>query len=412
MSRNAPPVKVKESKSATVRAALARPPKRQLSKWQRERRQRHLIFGIAGALLVAIALVLAFGYVREILVRPTEPAAVVGDQVISVGQLVQRVKPQLAAIDNEMARLAAQGPISANPSTGSDQNSRQFQMLQSQRSNAADMVLNDMIDDELVRLESEKRGILVTPEEIDARIQSDLARQEALIAEARNPGPTPDAAAATGPAPTATKPPTLTADRFDTAYQEFLSRINFTDQQYRAYVESLLQRDKLRDALSAGIAATQEQVHVRRLTVSTQEEATAALADIRSGERTLEDLTREKSLDLTSKSAGGDLGWLPRGLESSQFDDAAFRLSTGEISEPVVTPQGWEVLELLGKETRPLTEEQLDRLKAKTMDQWIREARDSPTVRKELNRERRDWVMRQSGGGTGYSSQRGPGAGF
>ena len=122
---------------------------------------------------------------------------------------------------------------------------------------------------------------------------------------------------------------------------------------------------------------------MRRLTVSTQEEATAALAQIRSGERTLEDLAREKSLDLTSKSAGGDLGWLPRGLESSQFDDAAFRLSTGEISEPVVTPQGWEVLELVGKETRPLTEEQFDRLKAKTMDQWMREARDrSATLRR------------------------------
>jgi len=412
MSRNAPTLKAKESKSAAVRAALARPPKRQLSKWQRERRQRLLIFGVAAALLATIALVLAFGYVREILVRPTEPAAVVGDQVISVGQLVQRVKPQLAAIDSELARLAAQGPVSANPSTSNDQNSRQFQMLQSQRANAADLVLSDMIDDELVRLESEKRGILVTPEEIDARIQSDLARQEALLAEARNPGPTPDAAAATGPTPTATKPPTLTTERFQTAYQEFLNRINFSDQQYRAYVESLLQRDKLRDALSAGIPTTQEQVHVRRLTLSSQEEATAALAQVRSGERTLEDLAQEKSIDLTSKSAGGDLGWLPRGLESSQFDEAAFRLAIGEISDPVVTPQGWEVLELLGKETRALTDEQIDRLKAKTMDQWMREARDSPTVRRELNRERRDWVMREAGGGTRPPGQRGTGVGF
>ncbi|SRR5579885_3056319 len=398
MSRNAPPVKVKESKSAAVRAALARPPKRQMSKWQRERRQRLMIFAAAGGILALMAIVLAFGYVREILVRPTEPAAYVGDQMISIGQLVQRVKPQLAAIDNEMARLAAQGPISTNPSTATDQNSRQFQMLQSQRANAADMVLNDMIDDELVRMESEKRGILVTPEEIDARINSDLARQQAILAEAGKPAPTPEAAAAEGPTPTPTKPPTLTADQFQTAYQEFLGRINYTDEQYRAYVESLLQRDKLRDALAADIPTTQEQVHVRRLTLGSQEDATAALAQIRSGERTLEDLAREKSIDLTSKSAGGDLGWLPRGLESSQFDEAAFRLAPGEISDPVVTPQGWEILELLGKEVRPLTDDQLDRLKAKTMDQWMREAREGPSVRRELSRDRRDWVMREAGG--------------
>src|SRR5207302_8831484 len=101
--------KLKESKSAAVRAALARPPKRQHSKWQREQRQRLIIFGLAAAILALIAVVLAFGYVREILVRPTETAAVIGAQTISIGQLVERVRPQLSAIDNEMARLASQG---------------------------------------------------------------------------------------------------------------------------------------------------------------------------------------------------------------------------------------------------------------------------------------------------------------
>src|SRR5947207_14995443 len=127
MSRNAAPVKAKESKSAAVRAALARPSKRQLSRWERERRQRLLIFGTAGAILAAIVLVLGLGYVREIILRPTEPAAVVGDQVISIGQLVQRVKPQLAALDSEMLRLAAQAPSPGSPSAASDPTSRQLQ---------------------------------------------------------------------------------------------------------------------------------------------------------------------------------------------------------------------------------------------------------------------------------------------
>src|SRR5215212_5522223 len=285
MSRNATPVKLKESKSAAVRAALARPPKRQHSRWQRERRQRLVIFGVAGAILALVAFVLAFGYVREILIRPTETAAVIGDQTISIGQLVQRVRPQLNAIDNEMARLAAQGATVPTSNSPVDQNARQYQMLRSQRASTADQVLQDMIDEELVRLEDEKRGIVVTSDEIDARINSDLAKQQALVADARNTSSPPDAAAAPGPTPTPTKVPTLTAEAFEPAYQEFLSRINFSDQQYRSYIEALLQREKLRDALSATVPAVQEQVHARRLTVSTQEEATAALAQIRSNER-------------------------------------------------------------------------------------------------------------------------------
>jgi len=328
---------------------------------------------------------------------------VVGDYTISIGQLVQRVRPQLNAIDNEMARLAAQGATVPTSNSTTDQNSRQYQMLRSQRPSTADQVLQDMIDEELVRLEDEKRGIVVTADEIDARINSDLAKQQATFADARNASSEPDAAPAPGPTATPTKVPTLTAEVFETAYQDFLNRINFSDQQYRAYIEAQLQREKLRDALSATVSPIQEEVHVRRLTVSTQEEATAALAQIRSGERTMEDLAREKSIDLLSKTAGGDLGWLPRGIDSPQFDDAAFRLSVGEIGDPVLTSQGWEVLQLLEKETRPLSEEHLDRIKAKAMDEWLRDAREGPAVRRELNRERREWVMNQAGGNSPFA---------
>jgi len=163
-------------------------------------------------------------------------------------------------------------------------------------------------------------------------------------------------------------------------------------------------RDKVRDSLSADIPATQEQVHARRITLGTQEEATAALAQLRSGEAEFEDIARDKSKDLTSQSQGGDLGWLPRGLESTQFDDQAFRLGVGELGDPVTSPQGWEILQVLEKGQRALTPEQLDRLKSKAYDQWIRTTRDDGSVRRELDKDRRDWVVRQAGGGRNNAS--------
>jgi len=79
------------------------------------------------------------------------------------------------------------------------------------------------------------------------------------------------------------------------------------------------------------------------------------------------------------------------------------RIEAGEIGDPVLTAQGWEVLQLLEKESRPLSEEHLDRIKAKAMDEWLRDARDGPAVRRELNRERREWVMNQAGGNSPFA---------
>src|SRR4051812_7864443 len=165
--------KVKESKSAAVRAALANPSKRQLSKWQREQRQTHVVLYSATALIIVMALVLAFGAWRELLVRPNEPAAEVGEQVIPLNALAVRLHPQLMAIDNEMARLQSQA---APTSSGANPASQQLQMLYSQRIGAVDQVLGDMIDDELIAREAERRGLAVRPDEIDARISSDLAK--------------------------------------------------------------------------------------------------------------------------------------------------------------------------------------------------------------------------------------------
>jgi parvulin-like peptidyl-prolyl isomerase len=398
MSRQAAPTrpsKSRESKSAAVRAALANPSRRQLSKWQRERRQRLAVLYVAAGLIVLTACVLAFGYWREMLVRPNEPAATVGDQTVSVAALAQRLKPQLAALDMEIARLQSQLPFNASGSPGADPASRQVQMLYNQRLGAMDQVLTDLIDDELVVREAQRRNLTVTPDEIEARINSDFAKQRAGAAA---PAPTQVAAPAAGPTPSPTPPPTLTASEFQETYQSLLQRIGYTDEQYRRYIEAQVLRDKVRDAVGASIAPVQEQVHVRRITVATQEEATAALAQIRSGETPMEDLAREKSLDLLSKNEGGDLGWLPRGIDSTPFDEQAFRLAIGEISEPFVTPTGWEILQVLEKGERPLRPEHQDRLKQRAFDDWLRRERDDPTVRRDLDRDKRDWVMRQAGG--------------
>jgi peptidyl-prolyl cis-trans isomerase D len=55
-------------------------------------------------------------------------------------------------------------------------------------------------------------------------------------------------------------------------------------------------------------------------------------------------LARANSDDLGSKGMGGELGWLSKGAIPGAFDEAAFKLKAGEISEPVKGDGGWHVI--------------------------------------------------------------------
>ncbi|MFZ5657661.1 MAG: peptidyl-prolyl cis-trans isomerase [Pseudomonadota bacterium] len=57
-------------------------------------------------------------------------------------------------------------------------------------------------------------------------------------------------------------------------------------------------------------------------------------------------LARASSDDPGSKSAGGDLGWVGRGMMAGPFEDTLFSMQAGQVSEPVRTEFGWHVIQL------------------------------------------------------------------
>jgi peptidyl-prolyl cis-trans isomerase C len=93
------------------------------------------------------------------------------------------------------------------------------------------------------------------------------------------------------------------------------------------------------------------EIHVRHILVPTEAEAKAVKERLMKGEDFAK-VAKEKSKD--SNSEGGDLGFIGHGQMVKPFEDAAFALKPGEISDPVQTQFGWHIIKVEEKRTRPL----------------------------------------------------------
>ena len=72
--------------------------------------------------------------------------------------------------------------------------------------------------------------------------------------------------------------------------------------------------------------------------------------DILAGEDFAE-MAKDYSEDKASAVNGGDLGWFKKGMMVLAFEEAAFSLKPGEISDPVKTQFGWHLIKVIDRKT-------------------------------------------------------------
>ncbi|MCV0366886.1 MAG: peptidyl-prolyl cis-trans isomerase [Nitrosopumilus sp.] len=77
--------------------------------------------------------------------------------------------------------------------------------------------------------------------------------------------------------------------------------------------------------------------------VSKQSEALAILDRIKKGEK-FGKLAKEVSIDSGSAKKDGSLGYFTKGMMVKPFEEAAFKLQNGEISEPIKTEFGYHII--------------------------------------------------------------------
>jgi ppiC-type peptidyl-prolyl cis-trans isomerase len=96
-----------------------------------------------------------------------------------------------------------------------------------------------------------------------------------------------------------------------------------------------------------GVKFMTTEVRASHILVKTEQEAKDLYNEIKNG-KSFAEVAQEKSL-CPSGQNGGDLGFFGKGMMVKPFEDAAFTLEVGELSQPVETQFGWHLIEVTGK---------------------------------------------------------------
>jgi peptidyl-prolyl cis-trans isomerase C len=88
--------------------------------------------------------------------------------------------------------------------------------------------------------------------------------------------------------------------------------------------------------------------------------------------------------DAATASRGGDLGLFRKGQRGPAFDEAAFGLKPGEMSEPVKSPQGYHLIKVESHEMRTFEQarpEIENRMRPEAAQKELKELREKATVK-------------------------------
>ncbi|HJX70260.1 MAG TPA: SurA N-terminal domain-containing protein [Dehalococcoidia bacterium] len=287
-------------------------PKRQLSRWERERRRRRILEIVISLVIIGVVVagsVIAYGQ----FIKPWhQPIVKVNDKVFNMDYYVKMLR--LYGAETYVSYYTS-GYITLDD-------------LGQYMASVADAIR----DNELVRQGAEEFGITVSEESIEGKLW------ELLVA--------PDEE--------------LTDEDFQQRYQEILDKIRLSDRELKQmYIEPILLQSELLEYVEK---ETYAHVQVQAMLVAGADNATAVRDRWLAGENfntLVADYSPSKYYPNTS-SDNTTVEWIPQGIESAAFDEYAFAEGSenSTVSDAISESEGSDnywLIKVLAKEDRTLS---------------------------------------------------------
>jgi peptidyl-prolyl cis-trans isomerase D len=412
--------------------------KKHLARVEKERLFKRGLYITTAVILIAVFGLIIYGIVENVWIKPSQPVAQVGDHTISINDFVDRVRlERYMAIRNlELTYNYYQQSIQYINMDIGNYYAKALELSNSlSAANAitfAGNVLDTMIEEWVLEKTARDMGITVSEEEVSAALEADFSyypngtptptQTLAFMATPTNSGevltliappptntpavintpastitptntlqssPTPTAtigSTATIPQTTATitLTPTITNTATPFTYESFknqydatintLKNADISETALRSSVYFRVLRSKVLTEIKKQLPLETEHVLVRHILVQDETMAKSILERLTAGDNWYE--VGNEFLAQDSSLVQQDLGWMPHGYTVPEFDSAAFALEVGAFSQPVKTQYGWHIIQVLGKEIRPIASQNYDGLAVYNYLQLVQKTKD------------------------------------
>lgn len=363
------------------------PTRKQLSRAERDARQRRLINYSVGGVLLLVVGIIVFGFLYENISRQTrlsQPVANVNGEQILTTDFQSRVRLTRAQLRSQAEFYANQ--LNDTPTA---------QQIQSQLDDPITLggqVVDGMVDEILLKQAAAEFNVSVAPEEVETAIEENFGyqRNPPTPAPTRTPLPTPTASAAV--TQTATPPPTplptatpISKESALQSYQDYLSAVGVTDQDYRKYIEMNLITEKMRKAIASTVPTTTEQVKFKYIRADAVAVPTVTEALNNDGFLSVYQAIVSNTVPYSVSVFASETGdWVPREAISGSTDlgptimEAFFSTpisqSTGLISNTTNTAGFAALVEAKGIE--PLASGFLQQIQDQAIEAWLLQRRN------------------------------------
>jgi hypothetical protein len=387
---------------------------------RRERHTRQVRLAVAGIVgLLLIVLVIAI--VSEYAIKPGQPVALVNGEEITTAEFQDRVRFQRAQLILGIEDLSE--TFGGDVGLVQQYAGQQMQLLVGDPVSLGQFVLDDLIDETLIRQAAESRGITVGDDEVQEAIEESFnffdgglptpvptATETVVPTPSLTPIPTAvitEVLPTNTPFPTATLGPTTTpfptstpvsATAFAEDYDDMIRRyraLGVSEETYRSAIRGQLYQEKFLDALAVEEEMAEEEEHASAYIISfdTEDEAAEALEQIEAGDflsvwNAIRSTPADPEAEEPRTASAREILWRTRDNYEATVGEsvaaAVFELEL-ETTGDIIVEEGateeeadqYYLVQVTGREVRPLGEGALQNKKQELLTTFVEGQRTS-----------------------------------